>query len=224
MDETPSAEKTGVTPESPGPAGLEEKLTRLERIVRAAGRDSLESAQGSREALQEVQARLGQVDLLVTSVGEIVERASLESRAAMERAEQHFAGAIRELEARLRDEMRWQIYRNAVLAMLPALDDLDLILLHEKGGDGDSGVGLAAAVHLVRQKLVEGLRKLGLEEMVVERGTMFDPSAHDAAEPDVPVERIEGEDLPRGAVLFVRRAGFRLDGRILRSPQVIVRR
>lgn len=206
------------------PSAVAEKLDRLERVVRAAGRDSLESVQGSREALQEMRAQLGQVDLLLQNTGEAVERSSRESQAAMERAEQHFAAAIRELEGRVRDEMRFQVYRSAVIAILPALDDLDLILLHETGRDEDLGMGLAAAVRLVRQKLVDGLRKLGLEEIAVERGTAFDPSAHDAAESDLPAAMADGEDLPRGAILFVRRAGFRLDGRVFRSPQVIVRR
>jgi len=223
MDEAPSAE-TGATPAGPGPAGLEEKLDRLERVVRAAGRDSLESVQASRDALQEVHARLGQVDVLVKGLGETVERTAREGRAAMEKAEQHFAGAIRELEGRLRDEMQWQIYRGAVQAVLPALDDLDLILLHQEPAHEDPGVGLAAAVGLVRQKLVGGLRKLGLEEIVVERGAMFDPSAHQAVESDLPAGMVEGEDVPRGTILFVRRAGFRLEGRVFRSPQVIVRR
>jgi molecular chaperone GrpE (heat shock protein) len=222
MDEAPSAE-TGVTPGNPGPVGLEERLDRLERVVRAAGRDSLESVQGSRDALQDVHARLGQVDLLVKAVRETVESASRESHEAMEKAEQHFAGAIRELEGRLRDEMQWQIYRNALQAVLPALDDLDLILLHPTPVDEAPGIGLAEAVVLVRQKLVSGLRKLGVEEIVVERGDMFDPSTHHAAESDLPA-MVDVEDVPPGTVLFVRRAGFRLNDRVFRRPQVIVRR
>jgi molecular chaperone GrpE (heat shock protein) len=77
---------------------------------------------------------------------------------------------------------------------------------------------------LVRQKLVEGLRALGLEEIAVEPGvTVFDPAVHQVAERDLPEGLVLDTDVPRGTVLFRRRAGFQLSGRVFRPPQVIVK-
>ncbi|MHB8891561.1 MAG: nucleotide exchange factor GrpE [Candidatus Limnocylindrales bacterium] len=205
---------------------------RLERLVRGMARESLEVARGQREiqaSLQGLPAALEAVDLSLKGVSQQVWRYAQDGQAGITIAEEHFAGAIRELEARLRAELQSLIYRNACLALLPALDDLDLVIGNQRslqpGADGDDH--LLQAVVIVRHKLAEGLRALGLEEIPVEAGrTTFDPTLHQAVESDlaagIPAPPDLPPDLPRGTILMVRRAGYRLNGGVLRTPQVII--
>ena len=209
-----------------------ESTERLERLVRGMARESLEIARGQREiqaSLQGLPAALEAVDLSLKGVSQQVWRYTQDGQAGISNAEQHFAGAIRELEARLRAELQSLIYRNACLALLPALDDLDLVIGNQRSlqpeADGDDH--LLQAVAIVRQKLAEGLRALGLEEIPVEAGrTTFDPALHQAVESDlaagIPAPRDLPRDLPRGTILMVRRAGYRINGGVLRTPQVII--
>jgi molecular chaperone GrpE (heat shock protein) len=205
-----------------------EPFDRLERLVRGMARDSLEIARAQREVqavLQGLPAAFETVDLSLKGVSQHVWRLAQEGQAGIKNSEEHFAGAIRELEARLRDEMKSQIYRNACLALLPAVDDLDLVISHEQSRqeEGPGEGHLLAAVVVVREKLAEGLRGLGLEEIAVASGrTMFDPAVHQAVVSDAPAGGSKGPDLPRGTIVRVRRAGYRLNGGVLRIPQVII--
>ena len=135
-------------------------------------------------------------------------------------------GALRELEARVREELQWQIYRNALTALVPALDDLELVLAHERhaaGGRVPEG-SILEALEMVRQKMADGLRALGLEEIAVEPGvTRFDPAIHQVAPTDLPAEVVPESEVPRGTVLMLRRPGYRFMGKVLRPPQVMVK-
>lgn len=206
MTEKPAADKApdAATPpagqgQAPGPgAGIEDKLARLERIVRSMGQDSV-------ELLRRLQ------DIEKTIQG----------------SEEHYAGSLRELEGRVRQELQWQIHKGCLLAVMPGLDDLDLVITHERsraGGEVAEGSVLEALL-LVRQKIADGLGTFGLEEIRVEPGTtVFDPGTHQAAEPDLPAGIVPDLDVPQGTILLQRRAGFRLDGRVIRPAQVIVKR
>jgi len=206
-----------------------EKLDRLEKLLRSMVRDSLESIQGQREmktALQNATTSFSDLDMTLKNMAQTVWRASQDSQKSVQLAEDHFAVAIRELEARLRDEMQWQIYRSALMAVFPALDDLDLIIAHHKNQAGEAGIegSVLEALLMVRQKFNDGFCKLGLEEIPVELGvTAFDPTLHEAVPLDVNIDVAKDSAAPRGTILFLRRAGYRLNGKLFRSPQVIVK-
>jgi len=203
-------------------AGAAEKLDRLERLVRGVSRDNMEL----QAALTAVRGRLEDLDLGVKGMTQSAHRAVQEGQAGIQNAEKHFAGALRELEARVREEMQWQIQRGALQAVFPALDDLELVIAHERqtaGGAVPAGSVLEALV-MVRQKLMDGLRAIGLEEIVVEPGvTVFDPALHQHTAADLPPEAIPDLDVPRNTILLLRRPGYRFQGRVFRAPQVIVK-
>jgi molecular chaperone GrpE (heat shock protein) len=214
---------------------LGDKIVQLERVVRSVGRDSLALTRGQREAeatLQAILARLDDLELATKGMSQTVWRATQESVGQLQNAEAHFAGAIRELEARIRNELQWQLYKNAAQAILPALDDMDLVIGNQRALAKKAAAGQAAAhddslleaMILVRHKLVEGLRRLGLEEISIEEEvTPFDPAWHEAVQSDIPAEFLDDEGVPVGTIFRVRRAGFQLNGRIFRVPQVLVK-
>lgn len=208
---------------------LVDQLSRLEKVVRGLGRDSLTLTRGQREThstLQTIQSRLDDLDLTIKGLSQTVWRATQESQGHLQNAEQHFAGAIRELETRVREEIKWQLYKSAAQAILPALDDLDLVLgnqqvLVQRAGEEDP---LLEAMLLVRNKFSEGLGALGLEEIPIEEGvTQFDPALHQVVEPDIPDELLNGPGFSSGTIIRIRRRGYNLNGRIFRVPQVLIK-
>lgn len=207
--------------------GLAETLFRLEKVVRSEGRDNLALVRGQKDtqtALQTILARLDEFELTNKGLAQTVWRTAQDSQSHMQNAEQHFAGAIRELEARMREEMQWQIYRSALQAIFPALDDMDLVIINQRDLNRQAGRedALLEAMVLIRQKLADGLRTLGLEEITIIEGvTRFDPSVHQSVEADTPALP-QDEEVPPGTIIRVRRVGYRLNGQIFRVPQVLV--
>ncbi len=194
--------------ESPPPAAdltaLSEKIAQLERVVRGMGRDSLEASRAQREAqelLQKLQTQLDEMRLDSKGILQTVWRTGQESQASMTKAEDHFGAAIRELEARLREEMKWQLQRGLMQAIYPALDDLDLIIANQREMAKQSAQpdSLLDAIILVRSKFNANLYMLGLEEIKIEVGVaQFDPSQHEMVPSDLAVPpRSEAVHAPR---------------------------
>lgn len=103
--------------------------------------------------------------------------------------------------------------REAIAAMLPAIDNLERAIdAAEKAGD-DSASALAEGVKMTLNALFEGLRRFGFEE-VPALGEAFDPEKHNA------VMR-EASDDP-GKVLEVFQKGYRVKDRIIRYAMVKV--
>jgi molecular chaperone GrpE len=98
----------------------------------------------------------------------------------------------------------------AVRALLPILDDFEraLKLEHAKSD-------YAKGMELIHQRLVESLKKLGLEP-IVSVGEVFNPHVHNA------VEKHETEDAPDGTVLEDYQRGYNFKGRLLRPAMVKV--
>lgn len=219
----PPVEEAGKSPE------VLEKLAGLEMLLRGVGRDSMtmmREQQDMQAFLQTLLLRLSDLELSTKALSQTTWKAMQENQGFIQHAEQHFAGALRDLEARVREEMQLQLRRSLVQALLPALDDLDLVIANQRRLMAPAGEqnSLLEAVVLVRQKLADGLGALGLEEIPIEEQvTRFDPSLHEPVESDIPAEWLGGDDLSSGTIIRVRRAGYRFNGRVLRVPQVLVK-
>lgn len=205
-----------------------DKFSKLEKVIRGMGRDTLDILRGQKDVeaiLQTVLSRLDDLELLAKGTSQTVWHAAKDSREQLQSAQDHFAGAIRELEARVREEMQWQFLRSILEVICPALDDMDLIIATQKmlmknAAEKDS---FLEAMILVRRKFSEGLKAIGLEEIVIKEGiTRFDPNSHEAVESDIPDTLLESEGLAPGTIMRVRRAGYGFNGRIIRVPQVLV--
>jgi len=94
--------------------------------------------------------------------------------------------------------------------LLPVLDDFERALKTETP-DKDYAKG----VELIYQRLVDTLKKMGLEPIEAE-GKRFDPYVHEA------VERAEVEGVEDHTVLEVFQKGYNFRGRLLRPAMVKV--
>ena len=101
--------------------------------------------------------------------------------------------------------------REAIAAMLPAIDNLERALDAAEKAEG--GEALAAGVKMSLNTLMDGLKRFGFEE-VPALGEPFDPELHNA------VMR-ETTDDP-GKVLEVFQKGYRVKDRIIRYAMVKV--
>lgn len=102
----------------------------------------------------------------------------------------------------------------AVTALLPVLDDLDRAV-----GALEPGVPehFAQGLVLLRQKMLEALRGLGLEEIEAE-GAAFDPNLHEA------VSAVHLGDVPPMTVTKSFTRGYTLGGKVLKPARVEVNR
>jgi len=111
-----------------------------------------------------------------------------------------------------KDRLEFSEYASmeAVRTLLPIIDDFERALQTET-----SDKTYAQGLELIRQRLFEALKKLGLEPMVVV-GEPFDPHIHHA------VEMVETEDAPDHTVLAEFQRGYNFKGRLLRPAMVKV--
>lgn len=98
----------------------------------------------------------------------------------------------------------------ACRTLLPILDDFERAFQTETADKT-----YAQGMELIRQRLFDTLKKLGLEPMVVQ-GEPFDPHVHHA------VEMVETEDAPDHTVLAEFQRGYNFKGRLLRPAMVKV--
>ena len=107
--------------------------------------------------------------------------------------------------------------REAISAMLPAIDNLErAIEAAEKTDGGEAGAAaqaLAEGVRMTLTSLFDGLKRFGFEE-VPALGEEFDPEKHNA------VMREPGEE--PGKILEVFQKGYRVKDRIIRYAMVKV--
>ena len=220
----PAEEKPDVQTTSDTTAEL---LSRLERVVRASNKDSMEMARGQREiqqSVQELRQRMDELELQVKGLTQETWRTAKESQTLSQTAKEHFAEALRDLEKRIREDMQWEFNRSTALAIFPALNDLDLVIdqqHHLNDGEDDS---LLEAIELVRGKFDQALQKLGWREIEIKVGeTKFDPEKHEGVEPK---EGFSMEDykVPAGTILKVQRSGYLRGDHVLRSAQVVVKK
>jgi molecular chaperone GrpE len=98
----------------------------------------------------------------------------------------------------------------AIRTLLPIVDDFERALQAETADKT-----YAHGLELIRQRLFDALKKLGLEPMDVQ-GQPFDPHVHHA------VEMVETEEAPDHTVLAEYQRGYNFKGRLLRPAMVKV--
>jgi molecular chaperone GrpE len=98
----------------------------------------------------------------------------------------------------------------ACRTLLPIIDDFERALQTE-----NADKTYVQGLELIRQRLFEALKKLGLEPIVAQ-GEPFDPHIHHA------VEMVETEDVPDHTVLGEFQRGYNFKGRLLRPAMVKV--
>src|SRR5579864_1658274 len=99
---------------------------------------------------------------------------------------------------------------HTVRAILPILDDFERALKVEC-----SGKEYARGMELIYQRLLDGLKKLGLEPISA-KGLKFDPNLHHA------VDMLETDDVEDHTVLDEYQPGYNFRGRLLRPAMVKV--
>lgn len=97
-----------------------------------------------------------------------------------------------------------------VKQLLPILDDFERALKAESGSPE-----YAKGVEMIHHRMVETLKKLGLEPMET-AGAHFDPHLHQA------IERVETQDAEEGAILGEFQRGYHFKGKLLRPSMVKV--
>ena len=134
-------------------------------------------------------------------------KADLEDRLLRARAE--FDNARRRGERERSDFLQFAAM-DLVKELLPVVDDFERALKVETA-DHDYAKG----VELIYQRLVEALKKIGLEPIDT-TGQQFDPNLHQAVDR---VETEEGEDM---AILSEYQRGYNFKGKLLRPAMVKV--
>ncbi len=107
------------------------------------------------------------------------------------------------------EEQRLRLQQESAAMLLPLQDDLELAL-----GAASEDDPLRAGVALVQQKLLQALRRLGLEPIAAV-GQPFDPSLHEA------IGEEESDQEP-GTVATEVRTGYRIQDRVVRPALVRV--
>ena len=97
-----------------------------------------------------------------------------------------------------------------VRQILPVVDDFERALKVET-----SDASYAKGVELISQRLLETMKKMGLEPIDT-TGKTFDPNLHQA------VERVETEDADDQAILGEFQKGYNFKGKLLRPAMVKV--
>jgi molecular chaperone GrpE len=115
--------------------------------------------------------------------------------------------------ARENEVVRESASAELLLKLLPVIDDFDMALMHmDLHKKDDAGKEFMRGMELIYAKLLDTLKKEGVEEMNA-LGEKFDPYKHDA------LRHGEGED---GKVVEVVQKGYTLKGKVLRHAKVVV--
>jgi molecular chaperone GrpE len=147
-------------------------------------------------------------DPLAAERDELVrERAELNDQLLRLRAE--FEN-LRKRAQRERGEFSEFATMEAVRALVPVLDDFERALKMES-----SDKGYAQGMALIYQRLLETLKKMGLEPLEAE-GQKFDPAVHHAVETEK-TDRVEDQ-----TILYQHQRGYTFRGKLLRPAIVKV--
>lgn len=145
---------------------------------------------------------LSETDLLRAEVRELKER--------LLRAQAEFDNARK----RLRREADEAGSRAVARFCKPVLDQIDNLTRALNAADPATFADFAMGVTLTREGLLAALASQGIAQVPTEG--LFDPAVHEV------IGESERPDLPRGTILSVNRAGFRLKDQLVRAAQVVV--
>ena len=98
-----------------------------------------------------------------------------------------------------------------VREILPVLDDFERALKIES-----SDAGYRKGVELIYQRMIDTLKRIGLEPIETAAGQEFDPNLHQA------VVRFETADAPDNTILEEFQRGYNFKGKLLRPSMVRV--
>jgi len=112
-----------------------------------------------------------------------------------------------------RERMEFAEYAGEVTvrALLPTLDDFERALKAAGGVENE----LTRGIQLIYSRLLESLKKQGLEPIAAE-GAQFDPHQHEA------IGKLESVDYPDNSIVQEYQRGYRYKGRLLRPSMVQV--
>jgi molecular chaperone GrpE len=106
--------------------------------------------------------------------------------------------------------------RRVASELLPALDDFERALAHAEAEESDNEHHLTAGIRLVQQKMLDALRRAGIEPFTP-LGEPFDPHQHEAV-----AQQPAADGAQQGTVLEVVQNGYRLGEDVLRPARVVV--
>jgi molecular chaperone GrpE len=172
-----------------------------EQEPEAAGDPELQDTSSITDAAEALAAVTSERDLLAA------EKAEMQDRLLRSQAE--FQNLRRRIE---KEKIEWHEYAatEAVRALLPILDDFERALKVETADKH-----YAKGTELIYQRLLEALKKLGLEPIVCV-GQPFNPHMHDA------VEKFETTEAADGTVLEEHQRGYNFKGKLMRPAWVKV--
>jgi len=105
---------------------------------------------------------------------------------------------------------------NAVKMFLSASDDLERALAHRPQGEDLDG--WVSGIELIQQKLVNQMKKQGVEWMEIKPGDEFNPNYHEA------ITQEDNPDYSDGQIIEVVQPGYKIADRIIRPAMVRVAR
>ena len=183
-------------PESSG-----EEFDKGLREVPAANQESSGTGTQGRALLEDVQAKLEEINR---------ERGQFKEMAQKAQAD------LTNFRKRVEDE-RAELYRSVVsrvmTKVLSVLDDLQRAL--EQAPSGDEDTPWVEGVHLIERRLYSLLESEGVNPVEAE-GKPFDPWEHEA------LMTVESDEYGPGTVASVIRPGYKINGKVLRPAQVAV--
>jgi molecular chaperone GrpE len=147
---------------------------------------------------------LDEVAELQQQIGELKER--------MLRAQAEFDNVRK----RLRREADEAGTRAVARFCRPVLDQIDNLTRAINAANPEAFADFAQGVSMIREGLNQALAGQGIE--VVSAEGVFDPAVHEV------LAELENGDQPKGTILEVHRAGYKIKDQLVRSAQVIVAR
>lgn len=118
---------------------------------------------------------------------------------------------FRKRSAREREAAHSDAVSYAVKALLPTYDNLERALKVET-----SDTKYKKGVEMTMTQLVDSLKSIGVEKIISDVGTEFDPNFHNA------VMHIENEELGENVIAEVFQQGFKIGDKVIRHAMVQV--
>ena len=115
---------------------------------------------------------------------------------------------------RLRKEADEAGVRGVVRAMKPLLNEIDNLGRAIDSATPETFAEFAQGVTMIRENLKNALIGQGIEAIPCEG--IFDPTVHEV------IAEQEAADVPKGTILQVFRAGYKLKDQLIRTAQVVV--